>query len=409
VNLFQKIGNNIYGINGTSFGTTLNNCQVVDYLYQLGFKDNEQIKLDIEQYTGVFTLKDQSLVKYFPSHLFIFNPVSSPTFGGGITFWANGNQVISHRGAGKFQRSSDRGATWVNLPDANVAGVAGNISSSLKNNYNVGRLVGVGNINSRAYYESPSWVYGNMPGNNYWNAVTLASTGPLQTLAVGYDAAAILGAGNQYFLRPIPLGDWKAVVGGLPWDNWIALDTAGRITKTTIPATTWSSPEQLFTAGGYYNPDLALIQGTQDTRYIAVGYNAADSSAELYVSTLVPNNNVPSYNINNLSWKKINIPNGRWFKIANTSSTSDRKTDVIYITEDPDNNQSQNRALVSWDCGENWGVVQLPTENGAKGSIMYLEKSSIFGTAYMRWFVSNGLNHAGYVIPPKLYSGVSLI
>jgi len=407
VNLFQKIGNTIYGINGTSFGTTLNNCQVVDYLYQLGFKDNEQIKLDIEQYTGVFVLKDQSLVKYFPSHLSIFNPVSSPTFGGGITFWANGNQVVSHRGAGKFQLSSNRGATWSNLPDANVAGVAGNISSSLKNNYNNGRLVGTSNLNSWAYYSNPSWFYGNMPGNAYWNAVTLAPTGPTQTLAVGYDVAAILGVGG-FLSRSIPLGDWRAVMGGLGWDNWIALDTAGRITKTTIPATTWSSPEQLFTAGGYYNPDLALIEGTQGTRYIAVGYNAANPSAELYISTLVPNDQAPSYNIINLSWKKINIPNGRWFKIANTSSSErERKTDVIYITEDPDNNQSQNRALVSWDCGENWGVVQLPTENGAKGSIMYLEKTLTPG--YMRWFVSNGLNHAGYVIPPKLYSGVSLI
>lgn len=402
--LFQKVGNNIYGVNGTSFGTSLSHCQVVDYLYQLGFKDNEQIKLNIEQYTGVFTLQNQSLIRYFPSYLSTFNQISSPTFRGSIGFYANGNQIISHVGAGQFQLSTNNGLTWSNLASANVAGIAGVISSSLKNNFHFNLIVGSSNLNSFAYYNNGSWVIGNMPGNTFWNAVYRSYIGPIQTVAVGYGLGAYLGAGNSWYTTPISNnGDWRALAAA--WDNWIALDYGGRITKSTVPWASWSTPEQLFTAGAW-NVDLDVIRGSQGYRFVAVGYSLSNATAELYISNLLPNNSF--YDINNISWSKINIPNGRWFKINNKSSVSNRPTDIIYITEDPDDNSSQNRALVSWNLGENWQVINLPTNNGSKGSFMCLDKSDLFAPTYMRWLVTNGQDFAGKPVP-NLYSGVALI
>ena len=404
--IFKYIGNSLYGIEGTSFLPSPTSCQIVNFAQRIGISDYEEINLPFAPYFGKYFIQNGVLTRQpVPTSLSTFNLVNTTNYRGSIGFWANGNQIISHVGAGQFQLSINNGITWSNLASANVAGIAGYISSSLKNNFYENLLVGTSNLNSRAFYNNPNWFVGNMPGNHTWNAVYRSRIGPIQTAAVGYGVMAYLGAGDSWGLSPIDAnGDWKALVGA--WDNWIALDYNGRISKSVVPWTNWSTPQQLFSIGAW-NVDLDVIKGSQGYRFIAVGYSLSNATAELYISNVVPNNNAP----NNISWSKINIPNGRWFKINNKSSSfwiDNTPTNTIYITEDPDNNTSQNRALVSSDLGESWDVISLPTQiPAAKGSIMYADKISNT-SPYIRWFVSNGIDFPGQP-PPKLYSGQAIL
>lgn len=405
--IFKYISNSLYGIEGTSFSPSPTSCEIVNFAQRIGVSDYEEINLPFAPYVGRYFIQNGVLTRQpVPTSLSTFNLVNTTNYRGSIGFWANGNQIISHVGAGQFQLSIDDGITWSNLPTANVAGIVGNTSSSLKNNFYHNRLIGAGNTsNVFAYLDSQNWVYRTMPGNNTWNAVYISTIGPIQTVAVGYGVMAYLGAGENWGLGPIDANrNWKALVGA--WDNWIALDEGGTITKSVVPWTNWSTPQQLFTIG-VWNVDLAVIQGNQDYRFVAVGYSFSNATAELYISNSFRYFLDPS----NISWSKINIPNGRWFKINNKSSTFwtavTSPTNTIYITEDPDNNTSQNRALVSSDFGESWNVISLPTQNGAKGSIMYADKIS-HTSPYVRWFVSNGKSFPNQP-PPKLYSGQAIL
>ena len=414
MDIFKYINNNLYGIEGTSFPASPTNCQIVNFAQRIGIVDYEEINLPFAPYFGKYFVENGVLTRQpVPTSLSTFNLVNTTNYLGSIGFWSNGDQLVSHVGAGQFQLSINRGITWSNLPTANVAGIAGNISSSLKNNFYSNILVGAGNFNSRAYLSSMSWIIGSMPGNNTWNAVYRSTIGPIQiaaigTAGIGNGAFAFLGAGDSWNLRTIPIGDWRALAAA--WSNWIALDYNGRITKSEVPWDNWSSPQQLFSVGAW-NVDLDVVQNAEGYRFVAVGYSLSNATAELYISNSI-SHNYPTININNISWSKINIPDGRWFKINNKSSTflasaTTTTTNVIYITEDPDNNSSQNRALVSSDLGESWNVINLPTQNGAKGSIMYADKISNT-SPYIRWFVSNGKNFTNQPIP-KLYSGAAIL
>lgn len=404
--IFKYIGNSLYGIEGTSFSPSPTSCQIVNFAQRIGISDYEEINLPFAPYFGRYFIQNGILTRQpVPTSLSTFNLVNTTNYRGSIGFWANGNQIISHVGAGQFQLSINNGITWSNLATANVAGIAGYISSSLKNNFYENMLVGTSNLNSWAYFSNPNWFVGNMPGNNTWNAVYRSRIGPIRIAAVGYGVMAYNSVGETWATSPIDANrDWKALVGVS--DNWIALDTGGTITKSVVPWTTWSTPQQLFTIG-VWNVDLDVIQGSQGYRFVAVGYSVSNATAELYISNVVPNNNAP----NNISWSKINIPNGRWFKINNKSSTFwalATPSNTIYITEDPNNNTSQNRALVSSDFGESWNVISLPTQiPAAKGSIMYADKISS-ASPYIRWFVSNGIDFPGQP-PPKLYSGQAIL
>lgn len=63
MNLFIKIDDKIYGIDGRLFGKSLDNCQVVDYLKQLGIEDEKPFDLNVNQYVGKYYLRKDSLIK----------------------------------------------------------------------------------------------------------------------------------------------------------------------------------------------------------------------------------------------------------------------------------------------------------------------------------------------------------
>jgi hypothetical protein len=280
-----------------------------------------------------------------------------------------------------------------------------------------------------AAYNGVAWSQQSLPPNppfnqTYVGAVTKSLTKPSDIMLVGNCAFMYTGwfAGAKSTMPVSGTTPYEAVAGGIPNNNWMALDMFGR--TTTLISTgynsqsVWTTPKQLFSKGPggdliTWGGDLAIIQSSSlaSSRYVAVGYKIStdQGAAELYVSSLIPDSQITNYNMNNLSWKKIAIPNGAWFKIANTASAIDRKTNIAYITENPDQtNVAQNRALVTSDFGESWDIINLPSDNGSKGSFLYLNKSTINGQPTMQWFVSNGRNRAGEP-PARLYSGARFL
>lgn len=64
VSLFYEINSNIYGVDGRFFGpaTSLGLCRVAEFFYSLGFKDDTLFCLNINNFNGMYRLKNGTLV-----------------------------------------------------------------------------------------------------------------------------------------------------------------------------------------------------------------------------------------------------------------------------------------------------------------------------------------------------------